>query len=305
VSGITTAVQVAANYDTMCALLASGSIQCWGKDDIGQRGDGLTTYDPGVLHSVVGITNATQISGGDDHFCARLSDGTAKCWGNNTDGQLGDGAGGGFYSITPLTVTGLTNISSIYVGKGSFTCAILSDTTVKCWGKNDSGRLGDGTNTTRLVPTTVPGLSGVTSLAMAAYHACALLSDGTVRCWGSNWENELGDGSGTDQWSPVNVAWFSNATSIAAATDQTCVILADTTTRCWGYGWGDQLGVGAATSGGNISDYTVANLPNATQISGGWNHICGIISGGTVRCWGGEGTGITYPTVTTAGGSIP
>ena len=147
------------------------------------------------------FTGASSIStgSGSRHNCAIVS-GAAKCWGDNTTGQLGDGTT--TQAQSPIQVSGLAS-GVTAVGVGSFfTCAVRSGG-VKCWGTNSSAQLGDGTFTQRLTPVQVCGLtSGVTAVAAGGTHACALTSGGGVKCWGANTNGQLGDGTTTNASDP-------------------------------------------------------------------------------------------------------
>ncbi len=85
---------------------------------------------------------------------------------------------------------------------------MLRDNTVRCWGYNGQGQLGNGTTANALNPVTVTSLSGVAQITGGYYHTCALLSDGTVRCWGYNAYGQLGDGSTTNRTTPVAISSF-------------------------------------------------------------------------------------------------
>ncbi len=174
----------------------------------------------------------TQISAGFTHTCAVLEDKTARCWGANGEGRLGDGTNTG--SATPVTVvatgTGTTLSGITQISAGFHTCAVLEDTTARCWGANSNGQLGDGTNTERDTPVTVVAtgtgttLSGITQISAGSMHTCAQLSDGTARCWGAKGEGRLGDGTNTGSSNqPVIVSDIGNpgwpATITVVATD--------------------------------------------------------------------------------------
>ncbi|MDG2199526.1 MAG: hypothetical protein P8O70_22055, partial [SAR324 cluster bacterium] len=116
--------------------------------------------------------------------CATKFDKTIKCWGLNDKGQLGDGTTDD--RTTPVTVSGISTATRELSVGSSHTCAVLSGGTVKCWGLNDKGQLGDGTTTDRSIPVTVSGISTVTAVSAGRKHACAVLSGGTVQCWGLN-----------------------------------------------------------------------------------------------------------------------
>lgn len=139
VSGLAGAKKIAAGGFRTCAIMADGGVRC-------------RELDNGVV-TVQGVARAVDIAVGTMHVCALLGDGTVRCWGSNTQGALGDGSASAS-SATPVVVSGLTNAVAIYAG-GSSTCAILTDGTVRCWGANDDGQLGDGTKTDRTTPVAV------------------------------------------------------------------------------------------------------------------------------------------------------
>ena len=138
-----------------CALLTGGAVKCWGDNDYGQLGDGTTTNRASPVE-VSGITTATSIALGPVHSCAVLTDGKVKCWGWNAYGQLGDGTTT-HRANPPVEVSGITNATSIALGP-EHSCALLTDGTMKCWGRNYYGALGDGTTTQRTTPVEVSGL---------------------------------------------------------------------------------------------------------------------------------------------------
>jgi alpha-tubulin suppressor-like RCC1 family protein len=103
-------------------------------------------------------------------------------------------------------VLGLTSGVSQVIARSYTACALLTTGSVKCWGYNNDGQIGDGTTTDRYTPTQVSGLtSGVERISVGGFFACSLLSTGTVKCWGDNSFGKLGDGSTTDRYAPVDV----------------------------------------------------------------------------------------------------
>ncbi|MBK8481550.1 MAG: hypothetical protein IPL40_10290 [Proteobacteria bacterium] len=125
------------------------------------------------------------------------------------------------------------------------TCARLTNGTVRCWGYNASGRLGDGSTTNSSTPVTVLGLSNASTLALGNAHSCARLTNGTLRCWGYNASGQLGDGTTTSRETPVAVAQLSRVTAVAAGVYHTCAQLSTGLLRCWGQGANGQLGTAA------------------------------------------------------------
>jgi len=179
-----------------------------------------------------------------DHTCAVLDSGSVKCWGDNWSGQLGDGSTIDDSNI-PVDVLGITNAVDISAG-GAHTCAVLDSGSVKCWGANWSGQLGDGsTSYENNVPVDVVGISDAISISAGNRHTCALLSSGAVKCWGDNEYGQLGDGS-TIWYSnvPVDVVGINDAISISAGDDHTCALLSSGAVKCWGNDHYGQLGNG-------------------------------------------------------------
>ena len=124
--------------------------------------------------------------------CALLGDGTARCWGNNSSGELGDGST--VSSLTPLAVSDLTSAVAISTGF-LHACATLSDGTVRCWGFNGHGQLGDGSTVSSSIPVAVSGLTRAKTISAGSDYACAVLDDLSARCWGSGANGQLGDGN--------------------------------------------------------------------------------------------------------------
>ena len=148
---------ISAGYEHACAVLTNGEAMCWGKNTSGQLGDGTTT-NKSVPTSVVSLgTTIRAISGGLEHTCAVTTGGAAKCWGHNTKGSLGNGEITN--SSTPVNVVGLgSGVLSIEAGKAYTTCALVTGTSVKCWGQSYWGNVGDGLKIDRSSPVDVVGL---------------------------------------------------------------------------------------------------------------------------------------------------
>ena len=181
-----------------------------------------------------------------------LADGTARCGGTGTYGQLGNGTATNTNWISGMvTVSGLTNATKIYTASSGYStnygmsCAILADTTIKCWGYNGTGQLGDGTTSPKYAPIkttggTATGMSLAGASASSYNHACEVETDGTVKCWGYNGLGQLGDGTTTTRPTPVTVSGITNAVKVYTAISsssshgRSCALLSDTTVKCWG-----------------------------------------------------------------------
>lgn len=179
-------------------------MKCWGENTEGQLGDGTrTNHATPVEVSSLG-DRVLAVAAGAWHSCALTTDGGLKCWGDNGDGGLGNGEW--LDRRTPDDVLGLgTGVRSVTAGWG-YTCAVTTDSRVKCWGANYYGQVGEGTTTNRNIPVDVTALgNAVSTIDGGAYFACATTTAGRVACWGSNELGQLGDGTTTDRHRPVAV----------------------------------------------------------------------------------------------------
>jgi len=271
-----------------CAL-TGGVIKCWGRNHKGQLGDETYT-DSNNPVEVSGITTATSIALGDFHSCALLTGGSVKCWGMNNRGQLGDGTSGTDRN-TPVPVLDITNVTSIALG-GDHSCALLTDGSIKCWGKNDFGQLGDGSRTDRLTPVGGPVFETATKIAAGNYHVCVVLMDGTLRCWGMGDWGRLGDGtvlgSRTYRNTPVEVDSITTARDISLG-EHSCAVLNNGEAKCWGHGGFGRLGNGQTSHA--YSPVPVSEITTATSIAVGREHSCALLTGGKVKCWGTNSNG--------------
>ena len=203
VTGLSGVVELDLGEDHSCARLSDGTMRCWGYDAQGEIGDGTSGTIRPLPVFVGGLAGATQITAGRSATCAVLADMTARCWGLNNFGQVGDGTMG-TNRLVPTAVVGLTGVLEIDSGN-SHTCARVADSTVRCWGV--AGTIGDGTTASaRTTPTAVVGLGPVLEVVAGNVHTCARLADGSVRCWGDNSQGQCGDGtSGAPRSTPVMV----------------------------------------------------------------------------------------------------
>ncbi|MFI7587461.1 RCC1 domain-containing protein [Spongisporangium articulatum] len=276
---------VSGGYTSTCGLTTAGALYCWGDNAYGQLGDGTTT-DRWEPVAVAAGTQWSSVSKGYVNTCAiRASDSTAWCWGYNPDGEVGDGTTASPVT-TPVQVstTGVSSWSMLAVGQ-YFTCGIKTDGTLWCWGYNASGRLGDGTTTSRSVPTQVG--SGTWLTVDADYHsACAVkASDQSLWCWGYGGIGQLGNNSTADQSSPVTVSGGGTWSSVALGWDHGCGLKTNGTIWCWGYGGHGDLGRGSVTDSSVPVQESTGSTAWTALTSGGYSS-CAQRSSGALYCWG-------------------
>jgi len=298
VAGVTGATGLASGAAHSCALMAGGTVKCWGWNFWGQLGDGIGLISYSTPVDVVGVTDATAISAGPGHTCAVVTGGAVKCWGWNNYGQLGDGPVGGV-SSTPMDVVGITGATALITGE-YHTCALLTGGSVKCWGYNGFGQLGDGSTADSSTPVDVVGITGATDIAAGAYHSCALVAGGSLKCWGRGDYGQLGDGAAVNSSTSVDVVGITGATDIAAGRDHSCAVVAGGEMKCWGYNFYGQLGEGSTADSPIPVD--AVGITGATAVSNGTYHSCALGAGGWLRCWGwnapghlGDGTNTDSP----------
>jgi alpha-tubulin suppressor-like RCC1 family protein len=267
---------------------------------------------------VTGITNATAVSVGYNNSCARLSDGTLKCWGDGYWGQLWNGnSGASAGSLVPVFVRNIANTASlnnaisVSIGQGS-ACAVLSDSTVACWWENNNGQLGNGNYVNSAIPVLVRDatntpITNVASVSVgAAGTVCAVLINGNMDCWWYGLYGLLWNGTNTKSNQAVTASlWGSIAKSVSVGMSHACVLLSDNTVKCWGSGANGTLWNWTYTE--SHVPVPVQGLSSANSISTvGDIGSCSVISDGTLSCWGDWYVYLTQgPTNSTTPVSLP
>jgi E3 ubiquitin-protein ligase HERC3 len=316
----------------LCALLDNGSVKCWGYNTQGQLGLG-DMVERGSMPNQMGDSlpavalgsgrSAVNVAVGEAHACALLDDGQVKCWGRNESGELGTGQ--------PLYRGDLPNtmgdaLPVVDLGPGrtarsiatgrAFSCALLDNADIKCWGANNYGQLGLGDTKSRgrlaaELGSALPAVSfgagkKAVQLSAGLEHACAVLDDGTASCWGWNAQGQLGLGIGVSLWgtSPehlgANTRFVNGGTGrtfkrVVANSYSTCGFLDNNAVKCWGSNESFRLGNGDNVDRGKQPGQMGDNLPIVAPggagdeligISIANGHGCGRLKSGLVKCWG-------------------
>ena len=172
------------------------------------------------------------ISAGGQHTCALDDDGAAWCWGTNTDGMLGNGDDEGL-SPEPVEVAGDHEFTTLDAG-ANHTCALTEDGEAFCWGLNQFGALGDGTQEVRTEPTAVAGEHTFTAVTAGLGHSCGITEAGAALCWGFNAAAQLGNGTTANALEPAAVEGGYAFAILTAGDYHTCGVTEDGLTICWG-----------------------------------------------------------------------
>ena len=235
---------------------------------------------------VFSVEETGTISAGAYHVVALKTDGTVWAWGENFSQQLGGGVLA-TRQAKPVRITLPGSAVPAAISAGGFhTLVLMDDGTVKSFGRNSEGQLGNGGIGT--APTTVTGLSGVTAIAAGGYHSLALKSDGTVWAWGISTNGQLGTGT-SQEATPAPVVGLTDVIAIAAGSFASYAIKSDGTVVAWGSNGSGQLGDGSYTD--QSSPVAVASLTDVIAVAAGWDHAAALKSDGTVWCWGDNWSG--------------
>jgi alpha-tubulin suppressor-like RCC1 family protein len=210
VTGLTRVASISTSINDTCAVLQGGTVKCWGFSQYGELGPGVTGPDScdfgeftlacsATPMTVKGISNVSAVSVREHSACAIVKSGKVVCWG---DSKKNFNAVPGVSNATAITSSGDA------VLRGDYSCVLLATHTVKCWGYNHEGELGNGATKNAATPTNVVGLSGASAISAGVTFACARLMSGAARCWGANNYGQLGNGGGSNKTKPVKVFGF-------------------------------------------------------------------------------------------------
>jgi alpha-tubulin suppressor-like RCC1 family protein len=261
-------VQVSAGSNSTCAVTQTNRVWCFGSNTNGQLGSNATLGNPNgtaVPTQVAGLLDASEVSTTVTHTCARRSDGSVSCWGENTLGQLGDGTTD--QRSHPVGVGGLPDSNGVATGM-KHSCAVTWNARVQCWGWNFDGQLGNavgnGNNVPASGPVEIANFTDASQLSSGDTHTCARTTTSRVKCWGDNDYGQMGtitlDGSPNP--APTLVVGLTGAVAVDAGRAHTCALDIQGAVWCWGLNFSGQLGKAAnmGTLDGNFFAAKVAGL---------------------------------------------
>jgi len=296
-----TAVQLAAGFYTVCAVLSDRGLACWGYGAYGSIGDGATNARRTPVRAQ--IVDVERVAVGNRHTCAVRAGGEVQCWGTGERGQLGDGVG----VLRPVPMA--TNLApqpvEQLVAGGASTCVRTKSGQVHCWGDNGRGQLGIGGASAISSPRLLQGIGPASGIALGRKHTCLRDSAG-LRCWGANERGALGLGDELHRGAPGAIASVSTSTVVIGTNENTTCAMAGSL-QCWGDNEFGQLGIGSNDLK-RLVPTDVSGALVATKLAQGEGHTCALLQG-KVRCWGlnsygSVGTGSMASKVTTPSGDL-
>ncbi len=294
VAGAHTFAALALGEFYSCGLDGIGQAYCWGSDDAGQLGEGVSAVNQQALPvAVSGGHTFAAITASSHTTCALTVAGQAYCWGSDFTGQVGNGPPIAVAIHDPVAVSGshtFTKISTGGEGSGSHTCALDPTGNAYCWGANVSGQLGDGfPNQFQLSPVAVAGNHIFSDIAVGGSHTCALDPAGMAYCWGQDDPafEQLGNGTdGLSQPVPVPISGVHTFTSLVAGGWHTCGLTATNDGYCWGSDSNGQLGEDGVVGNHRSTPVRVTGGHKFQSLAASFFHTCGVIVTGDAYCWG-------------------
>jgi alpha-tubulin suppressor-like RCC1 family protein len=311
IPGLRNVVTAAAGYSFSIAVLADGQVVSWGRNMSGQLGTwppskpperaGEAYYSSYSPTPVSVRIDAVSVSAGDSHVLALSRDGSVYAWGDGMEGHLGVGdlptiqvRTNAPYTLQdvpyPLRVPGLTGATAIAAGR-QHSLALLKDGTVRAWGFNEYGQLGDGTRENRTSPVLVKGVSNAVAVAAGFFCSVALLADGRVMTWGgygAGGAAELGrKASGPLDPIPGPADGVRRIRAIAAGRAHVLALTDAGTVVSWGYDGQEQTGQGRSGGTGDPVPKSIAGLSNVDSIAASAGSSFAVLSNGKILIWGG------------------
>jgi len=284
--------QIDSGASHTCVVTTDTGVRCWGSGLLGQIGNGasLESNRASAVRTGSGpLTGVMSIDAGTNHTCALKTNGEVWCWGSDARDQLGAQLSG---SSSNVAVQADLDQAAVSVAAGSeHSCAVLVDSTIRCWGRPNASFLGYSTLTDPVLATFDPQtntkttLYGAVEVVAGQLHSCARMFDGSAMCWGDPSFNRLGGATGSDVAIPRPVPTVVRATKIEAGRAHSCAIT-ETNAICWGFNINGQLGRGDTTT--DPKPVSLAGVPTAMAL--GASHSCFSASGSTM-CTGRNASG--------------
>ncbi|QDF07716.1 Ig-like domain-containing protein [Myxococcus xanthus] len=298
VPGLESVTSIAFNQNFAMALTAGGEVWTWGENGDSQLGLGTPpvegetrTRDVTPRYSatrVPGLTGAVAVGPGFRHSLVLMEDGTVRAFGNNQNGQLGDGT-----TVSrdyPVVVSGLTDVVKV-IGGSMHSAALQRDGTVWVWGRNNYGNLGTGVvdGDSHPLPNQVPGVTDVVDIANGRDHILAVHADGTVSAWGLDASGQLGTGAltpGGESATPVKVKNVTQARAVFANGNYSFARLADGSLMAWGQNHNGQLALGSTVQSHPEPTASSAEVAPLSSMGMGATHVIAVRGDGSVFAWG-------------------
>jgi alpha-tubulin suppressor-like RCC1 family protein len=282
------ATDLASGDGFSCATRKSGEVLCWGRNDLGQLGDGSGDGSRAMPAPVAGITDGVALGAGLAQACVVRKSGAVMCWGANDKGQLGRAAG--VPLVRPNPIPKLDDAIAVTLG-GEHACAVRRSGAVYCWGSDAEGQLGDGAGARGGI---VAQLGDAVALSSGRAHTCALRRSGGIVCWGANNQGQIGNGVGAAQLKtpveiPATVLNVSDASQVAVGPEHGCARNRAGKAVCWGRNDTGQLGSGTQSSVWTTR-IPVTDLSGVSALAVGPIHACAA-SGARISCWGDNAAG--------------
>ena len=328
-AAITDATAIGAGRDHACAVRTSGTVWCWGLNAVGQIGNGAGsagTLAPAAVQVVMTnnmpLTGIVDVRAGDGHTCARDGTGGLWCWGQNADGELGDGTTTAHNKAAAVLVApagaSFVGATDLMIG-ASHNCTHKVGDELWCWGQNN-GALLDTTGTSKPNPIKIGTAAQV---ATGRFHSCQINADTSISCGGWNGHARLGIGTGTgysdgNHTTPVTVlaspggSPFVGAMRLAAG-GESCALMQDSSVQCWGDDAYGQTGTGVSeTVPAPVVHANGTPLTGVARLLAHYAHVCAQTIAGEYLCWGrnnygelGDGTFTNHGFPSPLGASCP
>jgi alpha-tubulin suppressor-like RCC1 family protein/Leucine-rich repeat (LRR) protein len=271
---------IAAGYDHTVAVKTDGTLWAWGNNNVGQLGDGTTTYR-NVPTNIGTTSDWKTVAIGTNHTVALKMDGSLWAWGDNQTGELGDGTN--INKNIPVQI-GTAKDWQIAAAGNQYTVALKTDGTLWAWGDNYFGELGDGTSSGKKTPTQIGTEKNWQTITVGYYHTIGVKTDGTLWVWGGNESGQLGDGTTTKSYTQKRIGTATDWKTITAGESHTIAIKTDGTLWAWGKNKYGELGSSTTTD-----SYIPTKIGTSTDwkdINSEGSHTIATKTDGTLWAWG-------------------